>query len=153
MTIKCSIHIPAPRTLVWNIAQNPLLRTKWDVRVDRYTVDPVPQKSASVTMRLNFFGIHMDILGHLVHFDVPVQSALSIDSIHPPFFLGGGGTWKFEETNEETFMTSCFTLKPKKWGFLYQWYCYPLIKWDTMRSLNRLKELVLKQTSKTPAIS
>jgi uncharacterized protein YndB with AHSA1/START domain len=144
MKFEFSCDIPAPIQKVWDTAQDPNLRPQWDVRVKQYTLRGKLEAGTEVTMLLNFPFLKVTVKGCLTHVNAPYQSVLRIDSISPPFFPKGGGTWILAETKTGTKFTSRFVLQPGIAKIL----CWPSYLWvwrDSRASLKKLKKLVLEK--------
>jgi uncharacterized protein YndB with AHSA1/START domain len=143
MKFEFSCDIPAPIQKVWETAQNPSLRPKWDVRVREYTLHGKLEAGTEVSMLLRFPLLKMKVKGCLTHVNAPYQSVLRIDSISPPFFPKGGGTWILTETKDGTKFTSRFVLQP---GIteIFLWPSYFWVWRDSRASLKKLKKLVLE---------
>jgi hypothetical protein len=150
MKFEFSIDIPAPRELVWSVAQDSAHRHIWDPRVARYTVHGVPGPGVQATILVRAFIFRPRVEVTLTHFDPPRQSILRIDKSTSRLLPGGGGTWVFEETAEGTRFTTRFNLKYEgrlpapealiRWG----------VSWDTRRSLRNLRTLATGMTNDQP---
>ncbi|HZV13359.1 MAG TPA: hypothetical protein VFA55_09115, partial [Candidatus Kapabacteria bacterium] len=117
---------------------------KWDVRVSQYITHGAPAVGTKVT--IVFRAVFFRPVGHgeFLRFDPPSQSILRIDEINSSLIPPGGGTWLLEDIIGGTHMTTRFNLKPSKWGFpgdaLIALFAYI----DTIRSLRKLRGLVVK---------
>lgn len=143
MKFEFSIDIPAPRELVWKTAQNPKLRHIWDVRIAKYTVHGSPGADAKITIAFRVFFLRPVAEAVFLRFDPPRQSMVRIGTAAPDIVPTGGGTWIFEETESGTRMISRFNLNLEGKRTPY-WLVRALVRFDTTRSLKRLKKLVMR---------
>lgn len=144
MKYQFSVDIPAPRETVWNIIQDTNLRPKWDVRVAEYLTHGAPAAGTKVT--IVFRAVLFRPVGHgeFLKFEPPSQSILRINEVNTSLIPPGGGTWLLEEINDGTRMTTRFNLKPSKWGFIGDAVITFFAYIDTMRSLKKLRRLVMR---------
>ncbi len=144
MKFEFSIDLPAPRELVWSVAQDAAHRHLWDPRVARYTVHGSPRVGITATILVRAFVFRPRVDVTLTHFDPPRQSILRIDHSTSRLLPGGGGTWLFEETEDGTRFTTRFNLKYEDRMPAPEWLIRWGVSWDTRRSLRGLRRLVLK---------
>lgn len=161
MRFEHSIAIPAPRGLVWRLANNPRLRPQWDVRVAEYVVEdadggacaPAAGALAGITWRTPVLSASAD--AEYIHVDAPRCAVLRIAPAGLPLFPPGLLTWRFEDENDDTRLTVRFESETipdeKEPGFLVRALTRFLMKRDTHRSLGNLRRLVLEHArSATP---
>ena len=144
MKYQFSVNILAPRETVWSIVQNTDLRPQWDVRVAQYITHGAPAVGTKVT--IVFRAVFFRPVGHgeFLRFDPPSQSILRINEIDSSLIPPGGGTWLLEDIAGGTRMTTRFNLKPSKFGFPGDALITTFAYIDTMRSLRKLRRLVMK---------
>ena len=142
MKFEFSIFIPAPRDVVWRVAQDTVNRPTWDVRVRQYDVHGIaaPGTPLSIDFRVPFQHVHAT--GEFVRFDPPRQSAIRIDTVTPPLIPPGGGTWIFDEAPGGTIFTTRFNLKDRQPGAFPDWLLKISAYVDTWRSLRKLRRRV-----------
>lgn len=138
-----SIEVCATPETVWDVAEGPEWRPRWDTRVAKYIVDSgVPTVGAAVEIRFRA-PLAPVARGHLVRFDPPHQSALRIDQMTPAFLPTGGGTWIFTPlAGGRTRMTTRFALYPPAGTGFLGWLCCQLFCLDTVRAMRRLRRLL-----------
>ncbi len=151
MKFEFSIDIPAPRKLVWSIAQDPAYRHRWDPRVARYTVHGAPEPGVKVSILVRAFIFRPCIDASLTHFDPPRQSILRIDRSTLRLLGGGGGTWVFEEISDGTRFTTRFNLKYVGHLPAPEWLIRWGASWDTRRSLRNLRRMVIRTVAQRSA--
>lgn len=142
MKFEFVVEIPAPREVVWEVAQNTQIRPAWDVRVRMYTVHGVA--GVGVPLSIVFRVPFVRPVGHgeFVRFDPPFQSAIRIDAVTHGIVPPGGGTWIFEEILGGTRFTTRFSLKDDVPGTAPAWLLRIMARLDTIRSLRKLRRLV-----------
>lgn len=145
MKFEFSIDIPAPRDVVWKIAQDPVLRPKWDVRIAEYTVHGSQEDGAEVTIVFKVLFLKSIGRAKFLKFNPPSQSMLKIYSASPAIVPTGGGTWLLEDIPDGTKFTSRFNLDTKKLKNSPDWLTRFFVKRDTTRSLKNLKNLVMEK--------
>jgi uncharacterized protein YndB with AHSA1/START domain len=144
MKYEFSIVIPAPRSEVWSIIQNASLRSRWDVRVAQYITHGAPAVGTKVTIVFRAILFRPTGHGEFLRFDPQTQSILRINDVNSPLIPPGGGTWILEDVNEGTRMTTRFNLKQNKLGFFGDALIILFAYMDTIRSLRKLRRLVIK---------
>lgn len=144
MKFDFSIDIPAPREFVWKVAQDPLLRPAWDVRISKYIVHGMQQEGTDLTIVFKLFFLKPVGKAKFIKFDPPSQSMLKIASVSPSLVPTGGGTWILEDIPGGTRMTTRFNLDTQQMKNSPDWLTRLLVTRDTTRSLKNLKNLVLK---------
>src|SRR5262245_14763489 len=97
MRFEYTIDIPAPREVVWRVAQDSARRPSWDVRVARYEIDGDPASGAALRITLRMWGTRPVVEGRFLRFDPPLQSAIRLDRSTSAWVMTGGGTWRFDE--------------------------------------------------------
>ncbi|WP_316572255.1 SRPBCC family protein [Neobacillus sp. YIM B06451] len=144
MKFEFSTDIPAPREFVWKVAQDPLLRHKWDVRISKYIVHGVQETGAEVTIYFRVLFLRPIGKAKFLKFQPPFQSILKIENVSPPLVPTGGGTWIMEDIPGGTRMVSRFHLDTHQVKNSPDWLIEFVVRRDTTRSLKKLKKLVLK---------
>jgi uncharacterized protein YndB with AHSA1/START domain len=143
MKFQFSILIPAPREVVWRVAQDTAVRPRWDVRVRRYTVHGVAAPGTPVTLDFRIPFLKCTGKGVFMKFDAPEQSAMKLDAITPQHLPSGGGTWLFESVPGGTRFTTRFNLRDDQHVTFPRWVVRLAAVVDTWRSLRRLKKLTM----------
>ncbi|WP_409272779.1 SRPBCC family protein [Neobacillus sp. SCS-31] len=144
MKFEFSIDIPSPREFVWRVAQDPLLRHKWDVRISKYIVHEVQETGAEVTIYFKVLFFRPKGKAKFLKFQPPSQSILKIESVSPPLVPTGGGTWIMEDIPGGTRMITRFLLDSHQTKYSPDWFIKFVVRRDTTRSLKKLKKLVLE---------
>ncbi|RDU37317.1 hypothetical protein DRW41_05550 [Neobacillus piezotolerans] len=144
MKFEFSIDIPAPRDFVWMVAQDPLVRHKWDVRISKYIVHGAQEIGAEVTIYFKVLFLRPRGKAKFLKFQPPTQSILKIESVSPPLVPTGGGTWIMEDIPGGTRMFTRFLLDSHQSKYSPDWLIKFVVKRDTTRSLKNLKKLVLE---------
>jgi uncharacterized protein YndB with AHSA1/START domain len=142
MKFEFSIDIPAPREVVWKIAQDPDLRPTWDVRIAKYTIHSEPDAGTNITIVFRALFLRPVAQAKFLRFDPPRQSMVKIGAAVPDMVPSGGGTWLFEEMDTGTRMTTRFNLNTESTK-APDWLLRAVVSSDTKRSLQRLKKLVM----------
>ena len=126
------------------MAQDTSVRPKWDVRVSEYIVHGEPNAGTPITIVFRLPFGKAPGKGAFVLFDPPNRSAIRIDSVDSSLIPTGGGTWVFEEIDGGTRLTSRFNLRDDQQFRIPQWLFDLFARVDTIRSLRRLRRMVLK---------
>lgn len=148
MHVEASVDIPAPPERVWNIAQDPRLRTRWDHRIARYEVHGPPQAGTTVSVAFRMGPLRPRSSGTLLRWAPPFQSVLQAHAVNTRLIPSGAGSWTFEPIDGGTRFTTRFTYDETKLHPLLPKRLYHrIVAWDTRRSLRRLRSLVLRLTA------
>ncbi len=146
MHCEVTVSIPAPIELTWQIAQNPALRPKWDVRIARYEVrgEPGPGTEVRITFRAGL--LRPTARAKFIRWAPPHQSGLQIERGTSSLVAAGAGSWTFKEQDGATVLTSRFTLQEQglPWWMpkgLYR----KTVELDTKRSFAKLRQLAIEQ--------
>lgn len=150
MHCEVSVAIPAAIEISWEIAQNPILRPTWDVRIFKYEVmgPQAPGTEVRITFRAGL--LRPVAQARFIRWAPPHQSGLQVEQGTSRLVAAGAGSWTFKEQGGQTVLTSRFTLKEKglPWWMpvgLYQ----KTVERDTKLSFRRLRNLVIKHMQGT----
>lgn len=148
MHVTASVDIPAPPERVWQIAQDPRRRTAWDHRVARYEVHGPPGVGTAVSISFRMGLLRPRAQGTLLRWVPPCQSILQSDPVNTRLIPAGAGSWTFEAIDGGTRFTTRFSYDEMKLHPLLPKRLYHrIVEWDTRRSLQRLRTVVLRQTA------
>lgn len=147
MHVELSIRIPAPVERVWAIAQDPSRRVAWDQRMAVYEWQGPVGAGSGIRMVLRMGLIKPEARGKMMRWNPPRQSAVQISEASSPLVPLGAGSWTFTATPDGgTEFTTRFTLKVESlpW-WASRWLFREAVRWDTWRSLRRLRAMVMKE--------
>lgn len=152
MHCEVTVLIPAPADVVWQAAQAPNLRHKWDVRVARYEVLGAQAPGGEIRLTLRLGWLRPVVRGRFLRWAPPQQSVVQIDQGRSSLTPAGAGSWTFKAVGEgQTELTSRFTLRTETlpW-WMPAWLYAKAVEWDTRRSFRRLRQLIIRKGMTTP---
>ncbi|NOT35797.1 MAG: hypothetical protein HOP11_00295 [Saprospiraceae bacterium] len=110
ITIRHTIFIAKPRTLVWDYTQNYDNRRTWDSSVIETTVlQAAPNRIVRLKMRGNTSMTFIYKLDERPH-----KTSLAAKEIISPFIVNAGGSWIYKEKNGGTLWTQTNTIDFKQ---------------------------------------
>lgn len=142
-----TIEIDAPVELVWALTQSAERRPEWDRRVERVELLNAESQRKGTIMRTigKAWGrpFHMDL--ETVGFDIGRRCSVLLVGAQGMPFVKGGGTWKYEQLEENRCRfraTQNFGAKDTRLGRLVdRWMYQPYLVRTTRQSLALLKKI------------
>jgi hypothetical protein len=115
ISIKYSISIAKPREAVWDFTQDYSLRTKWDNSIlEANTLDTTaPNRVVKLRTKGKTTMTFVYKLDNKPH-----KTSLIASEIKSPLIESAGGSWTYEDRNDETLWTQTNTIRLKKNIFL-----------------------------------
>jgi uncharacterized membrane protein len=142
ITIKHTIFIGKPKSLVWDYTQNYSNRPAWDDSVLSAEVIHVsPNRMVKLKLKGN---TTMSVVYKLD--DKPNKTTLKAIDIDSSFIQSAGGSWNYEDKNGGTIWTQVNTIVLVD-SFFQNWFTWIfkfLFQIQTRRAMNKVKAILEK---------
>lgn len=142
ITIKQSIFINKPKSIVWDYTQNYAKRSVWDTSVlSAEVLHTSPNRMVKLKLKGNTtmtFVYKLD--------DKPNKTTLKAIEIESAYIKSAGGSWNYEDKDGGTIWTQVNTMVLKDSVFLslFSWSFKFLIQAQTRRAMNKVKAILEK---------
>jgi hypothetical protein len=140
ITIKQSVFINQPKSVVWNYTQNYSNRPVWDSSVLSATVlHTTPNRMVRLKLKGNTsmtFVYKLD--------DRPNKTSLKAIDIDSPYIIAAGGSWIYEEQNGITkwMRADTIVLKDSLLMGLSIWLLKLILNFQTRKAMKKVKRIL-----------